>query len=226
MFIFERMTEWPIREREPAWPFDVVAIGASLGGPKAIRELFRELPVAFPPAVLVVQHRRVDAGLDRLLQRCTTMPVHLARDGAALERGRVYVVPAGTRVKVTQAHCLSVVTEASPSFGCPSIDALFQSVARVCGPRAIGVVLTGRLTDGAKGASAIKTAGGRMLVQDPEDAFACEMPNATMATGCVDFVLPLDAIAPTLTSLVMQPGSAELFRVALPSWARCAALSE
>jgi two-component system chemotaxis response regulator CheB len=75
------------------------------------------------------------------------------------------------------------------------------------------------LHDGAVGARALKRRGGRLLVQDPATARAASMPASTLATGCVDFVLPLPRIAPALIALTMAPGGAELFAVPTPSWA-------
>jgi two-component system chemotaxis response regulator CheB len=91
---------------------------------------------------------------------------------------------------------------------------LFASVAVTYGERAIGVVLTGMGCDGAAGVRVIKGHGGRVLVQEPATARAAAMPRAVVATGCVDFVLPLSVIAPALMALVMVPGAADLLRVA------------
>jgi two-component system chemotaxis response regulator CheB len=98
-------------------------------------------------------------------------------------------------------------------------DPLFESAAFGYGERAIAVVLTGRLDDGVAGVRAVKGRGGRVIVQDASTSAAFAMPAAAIATGCVDFVLPLDYIAPALVSLVMVPGAAELFRVRLSPWA-------
>jgi two-component system chemotaxis response regulator CheB len=83
----------------------------------------------------------------------------------------------------------------------------------------IAVVLTGRLQDGSQGVRAVKAKGGRVLVQDPATAVAPDMPMASLATGCCDFALPPDKIADAVTTLVMAPGAAEVFRVPVSPWA-------
>jgi two-component system chemotaxis response regulator CheB len=95
----------------------------------------------------------------------------------------------------------------------PAADPLFASAADVFGARTVGVVLTGTGRDGASGAARIKQQGGRVLAQDASSAQHFAMPSATITTGCVDFVLPLLAIAPALLTLVMAPAAAALFRV-------------
>ena len=83
----------------------------------------------------------------------------------------------------------------------------------------IGVVLTGMLRDGTTGVRAVKRHGGRVLAQDLATARAGSMPSSAIATGCVDFVLPLHRIATALVALTMAPGAAELFTVPIPPWA-------
>jgi two-component system chemotaxis response regulator CheB len=85
------------------------------------------------------------------------------------------------------------------------------------------VILTGRLDDGAVGVQALKCHGGRAIVQDPATAQAPGMPSAALATGCVDLVMPLACLAPTLIALTMAPGAADLFRVPPSPWASPAA---
>jgi two-component system chemotaxis response regulator CheB len=99
-------------------------------------------------------------------------------------------------------------------------DTLLTSLATAAGPRAIAVVLTGMLRDGALGVRAVKRHGGRVLVQDPATARAASMPASAIATGCVDFVLPLERISTALTALAMAPGGADLFTVPIAPWAK------
>ncbi|MDT7577303.1 MAG: two-component system, chemotaxis family, protein-glutamate methylesterase/glutaminase, partial [Pseudonocardiales bacterium] len=99
-------------------------------------------------------------------------------------------------------------------------DVLLTSLAPVFRSAAIAVVLTGMLDDGAQGVRAVKRNGGRVLVQEPATARAAGMPSAALATGCVDFALPLDRIAHALVTFVMAPGGAEVFTVPTPAWVR------
>gem|GEM_PF-6637655 len=80
-------------------------------------------------------------------------------------------------------------------------------------------MLTGKLSDGATGARALKARGGRVLVEEPASAAEPGMPRAALATGCVDFALPADSLAAALVTLVRVPGAASIFQVPLPPWA-------
>jgi two-component system chemotaxis response regulator CheB len=102
------------------------------------------------------------------------------------------------------------------------VDAIMAAAARASGVRSIGVVLTGRLDDGAQGVRAIKRSGGRVLVQAPATAEAPSMPMAALATGCADFVLPVPGISACLIALTMVAGACDLLRVSLPGWASLA----
>lgn len=201
-------------------------MAASVGGLEAVSRVLSALPAHFPAAIVVVQHRvaRWDHLTSDLLARRTQLPVRPAAAGAELPCGAVTVAPAGQQLLIGSDRRL-VLTATSIEQGSTqrcAADRLFASAADVHGSRAIAVVLSGRLADGAAGARAIKTRGGRVLVQDPATAEAADMPLATMATGCVDFVLPPERIGVALSALVMAPGAAELFQVPVPPWARLA----
>jgi two-component system chemotaxis response regulator CheB len=99
-------------------------------------------------------------------------------------------------------------------------DAVLISSAAVV--PTIAVILTGRLADGANGCRAVKRSGGRVLVQEPAEAQASSMPANAIATGCADFVLPLDRLATALLALTTAPGAADLLTVPLPPWASLA----
>ncbi|MFT7841654.1 chemotaxis protein CheB [Saccharothrix sp. BKS2] len=197
--------------------FDLVCLTASLGGVTAYRHLLELLPASFPAAVVVVQHRpvREHDRLPEVLDRRAELPVRLLRDGESPRPGTVHLVPAGCTA-VFGAGCAVSIT-AVP--GHRQADPLFASAAAVFGPRLIVGVLTGRLDDGALGVRHVKGSGGRVLAQDPATAEAAGMPGSALATGCVDFALPLTVLAHALVALVMAPGAAGLLRVALPSWA-------
>ena len=201
--------------------FDVVAVATSLGGLLALRAVLSQLPAEFPAAIIVVQHRQgaPHYELSELLRARTKMAVKEAVEGEPLAPGTVYVAPAGEHVTVDAAGALRLDSSERVNFVRPSADVLFASVAAAFGPRAIGVVLTGALNDGAEGVRAIKAARGRVVVQDEASSVAFGMPRAALATGCVDFVLPLECIASALVTLVMVRGAADLFKVPVASWA-------
>jgi two-component system, chemotaxis family, protein-glutamate methylesterase/glutaminase len=198
----------------------VVTLLASLGGLAAFTAVLRALPATFPARVVVVQHGVRDNHPERLAQvlaPATTLPVRTARDRTRLEPGPgVTVIPSGWSATLDPDRTFAL-TEIEPS---RAGDILLAGLAPVLGPAAIAVVLSGRLSDGARGVRAIKRHGGRVLVQDPATARADGMPSHAIATGCVDFVLPLDRIAQALVTLAMAPGGAALFSVPTPAWAR------
>jgi two-component system chemotaxis response regulator CheB len=199
----------------PAPCFDVVAIAASTGGIRAVMELLGVLPSTFPASILLVQHRSVlkKSYLADLLSRRTVLPVVDAAQGDSLRPGTVFVAPPGAHLLLAPDRTLMLVDGPPIGYVRPAADMLFGSIAAWAGKRAIGVVLSGMQQDGAAGAAAIKRAGGRILVQDPATCLASSMPAHTLATGCVDFVLPPAAIGCAVTALVMMPGAHGLFRV-------------
>jgi two-component system, chemotaxis family, protein-glutamate methylesterase/glutaminase len=182
--------------------FDVVAIGASLGGLSAIETLLEALPKSYPAAVVIVQHRRADAGsgLLELLRSHSALPVSEPEDKQPLEPGHVYLAPPNYHMLVERG-LLSLSIDPPVAFARPSIDVLFESVADAYGARALAVVLTGKNHDGAAGAAAIKRHGGVVLVQDPGSAEAPETPSAALAATRVDAVLRLPALALRLSTL-------------------------
>ena len=199
--------------------FDVVALATSAGGIGACGHVLSHLPADFPAAVIVVMHRsHLSTDLTpSILGRRSALPVVSVRDGEPLRPATVFVASPVGQTTIDDAGRLRVASPGRAGTRCRA-DSLFESVARWAGTRAIGVVLTGRLSDGALGCHAIKHHGGRVLVQDPATAAAPDMPRATLARGSVDFVLPLGMLGTALTALVMAPGGAELFRVAPPAW--------
>jgi two-component system, chemotaxis family, protein-glutamate methylesterase/glutaminase len=188
---------------EASRDLSVVAIGASAGGISAIAAVLAALRPGFPGAVVIVQHLdpHFRSYLATVLARESPLPVREVTGGELLRRGVVYVAPPAFHVVLRDGKL--ILTDTAPvHFSRPSVDVLFASVAAACGPRAIGVILTGAGVDGADGLRAIKSAGGRTIVQEPRSAEHHGMPMAASATGCVDFSLPLGTIGPTLARLV------------------------
>lgn len=181
--------------------FRLVAIGTSLGGTKALQVLLPTLPADFPAALTVVLHRGRDSDqtLIEFLQKNCRLPVEEAQDKTLIAPGHVYVAPADYHLLVEgEGDHFALSTEAAVCYARPSIDVLFESVAEACGKDAVGVILTGAGRDGAQGLAAIKRCGGLTVVQAPETAERSDMPNAALATGMVDEILPFAEIAPFL----------------------------
>jgi two-component system chemotaxis response regulator CheB len=121
------------------------------------------------------------------------------------------LAPPGQDVRVAASGQLDLISMDELNFKKPTADALFASVASSFGARAIAVVLSGYLSDGAEGSRVIKQLGGIVLVQDPATAEAAGMPSAAIATGCVDSVLPLSSMGAALAGLV-RIGRSDLAR--------------
>ena len=203
-------------------PFEVVALVASLGGQPAVARILATLPAGFPAHVLVVQHgrRNPDPNVGaRRFQRLTPLPTRTAQHGMRVGGPGVTIIPTGHLAEINTRRRITLTPADAPDH-LRGGDTLLTSLATAAGPRVIAVVLTGMLHDGTLGVRAVTRHGGRVLVQDPATARAASMPASAIATGCVDFVLPLDRIATALTALTMAPGGADLFTVPIAPWAK------
>jgi two-component system chemotaxis response regulator CheB len=184
-------------------PYQVVAIAASAGGLRALRQILAALPASFPVPLLLALHRGdAPAGtLVDVLRSRTGLAVREARQGERPLGGTVYVAPGGRHLELTPGGRLSVRRAGRINFVCPSADLLFASAARRYGSRALAVVLTGQGRDGAQGAKAVRNAGGYVLVQDRATSEHFGMPCSAIETRKPGLVLPLGEIAYTLEVL-------------------------
>lgn len=186
--------------------FPIVAIAASAGGLQAISRVLSPLPVNFPAAVVVVQHLSPERRslMAEILSSRTALTVKQAEEADQLRPGTVYIAPPNKHLIVNENGSLSLSDSERVHFVRPSADRLFESLAASCRSRAIAVVLTGGNGDGATGVEAIKAMGGRVIAQDEATSQTFSMPRASIHTGVVDWVLPLEGIAPTLVNLTSQ----------------------
>ena len=188
---------------------DVIAVGASMGGQEALVALCRDLPADLPAAVLIVKHTAPESRplLAGILDRAGPLPVYHAADGEPVRPGRVYVAPPDRHLLLV-GGALRLSRGPHENRTRPAVDPLLRSVAVARGPRAVGVVLTGLLNDGASGLRAVKRCGGVAVVQDPADAAYPDMPKAALAAvgaDRVDYRLPLADLGATLGRLVREP---------------------
>lgn len=190
--------------RTPDGPYAIVAIAASAGGVTALSRVLGALPAGFPVPVLIVQHLdpRHRTVLAEVLGRRAKLPVRLANEGDRVEPGDVFIAPPDRHLLVSGGGRLTLSGSEAVNFVRPSADLLLQSVAASYGPRAIACVLTGTGSDGAVGASAVKSRGGTVIAEDPELAEFTGMPAAVVAAGAAEYVLPLDEIASVICGLV------------------------
>ncbi len=181
---------------------EIVAIGASTGGPKALQEILTQLPADFRLPVLIVQHIAGDfvtPMIDWLRSQCA-MPLMIAAAGQPLDRPCVYFAPQGRHLQV-RGHTLALTDEPPVRGHRPSVTLLFESVALYYGGSAIGVLLTGMGDDGASGLRDMKQAGGRTIAQDEASSVVFGMPGVAIGMGIVDHILPPLEIGPMLISL-------------------------
>ena len=178
-------------------PAEVVAVGASTGGPAALATILRALPATTPVPVLVVQHITpgFDAALAAWLDETMPLPVRLAADGQPVRPGEVVIAPAGSHLGLSGAGRIELHQGPPVDGHRPSATHLFASVARVFGPRALGVILTGMGSDGAAGLLELRRAGGTALAQDEASCVVAGMPGAAVAAGAVDQVVPIGELA-------------------------------
>ncbi len=193
---------------------DVVAIGGSAGALEVLRQVVADLPADLPAAVLVVTHIGNGSSiLPTLLNQAGRLPAKFATDGERIEQGRIYIAPADRHLLVEDGMMI-IRRGPRENSARPAIDPLFRSVAAAYGSRAIGVVLSGALTDGAAGLVALKRCGGIAVVQDPAEADHPSMPQAALAAVEADHVATADKLGPLISRLVLEaPGAA----VAVPA---------
>lgn len=177
---------------------------------QALAEVVGGLTRDFPLPVLIVQHLSPTrkSRIAEVIGRLTALPVLDAIQGEALLPGRIYFAPPDEHLQVKAGHVL--LSHAEPvHYLRPNVDTLFRSVAAEFGRRAIAVILSGSLNDGAEGIRLIKEAGGTTIAELPDDAEFRSMPEAAIATGLVDFVVPIVDVAPLLNRLCAEAATAQ-----------------
>jgi two-component system chemotaxis response regulator CheB len=193
-----------IDSSRPAQKYDLVAIGASTGGPAAIVEILRSLPAAFQLPILFVLHINEPFGtaFADWLDGQTGRRVAYPKDGAPLSSaiGRVAMAPGGQHL-IVRDGCLDLTTDPERHSCRPSVDVLFESVARECGASAVACLLTGMGKDGALGLLKIRSAGGMTIAQDEATSVVYGMPREAAMLGAATDVLRLGDIGPRLAAL-------------------------
>jgi two-component system, chemotaxis family, protein-glutamate methylesterase/glutaminase len=184
----------------------LIVMGGSLGGLRALSTIFQALIPAFPLPIAVAQHRHPDSSpmLSEVLQRSTRLTIRDAEDKDEITPGCIYLAPANYHLLVEQHHFV-LSTDEPVSFARPSVDVLFESAADAYGKGTIAVILTGANQDGAAGAVRVKQRGGQVIVQNPTEAESPFMPQAVLDRIQPDAVLPMREIANRLNQIcVMQ----------------------
>ncbi|GAC1549239.1 MAG: hypothetical protein NVS2B7_25280 [Herpetosiphon sp.] len=179
----------------------LVVIGSSAGGIEALSKLVATLNPEFPAAIVIAQHLDPTrhSHLGEILARVSPLRVVTVQNHSPLERGTVYVIPANNHVEITD-HDMTVLTD-GPGRPKPSVDMLLTSAASIFKEQLVAVILTGTGQDGARGALAVKRAGGTVIVQNPSTAAFPGMPRA-IAPESVDNIVDLPQIGPLLYALL------------------------
>ena len=189
-------------------PDKIIALGASTGGTEAIYNILKQLPKDVP-GIVIVQH--IPPNFSRMfaerLNTTTNLEVKEAKTGDYLEKGKVLIAPGDQHMvikKIGERYKVECFYGEKVNGHCPSVDVLFESVAKEAGKNAIGVILTGMGYDGAKGLLAMRRNGARTLGQDEKSSVVYGMPKVAYNIGGVEKQVTLDGIAHKMYSLACE----------------------
>ena len=190
---------------------DIIVVGGSAGSIDGMQRVVRAFPADLNAAVFVVLHLAPDfpSMLPQILSRAGPLPAHNPQDGEKIQRGKIYVAPPDRHLTIEDSR-VRLTRGPRENRHRPAIDPLFRTASRVFDARVIGIILSGNMDDGSAGLWAIRVRGGIGIVQDPEEALACQMPQSALDYGGADYVLPLDKIGPQVADLVDHCGRPEM----------------
>ncbi|MGJ0535053.1 MAG: chemotaxis-specific protein-glutamate methyltransferase CheB [Methylocystis sp.] len=183
--------------------FRLVAIGSSTGGPLVLQRILSHLPRNFPLPIIIVQHiaQGFAEGFVQWLAESSGFAVSLAADGIVMMPSHAYVVPSGVQASVDAYARITLKKDAAENGHCPSVSALFRSVANAYGAYAVGILLTGMGKDGAAELGLMRGRGALTIAQDKESSVVHGMPGEAIALGAATHVLEPDRIVSVLTGL-------------------------
>ena len=227
-----KLTLVPVADTAPAsrpvvWPgtgFPVVCLGGSAGSLVALEQFLRAVPPASGVAYVVVTHQlpTPDSELPQVLQHFTPLPVQHVVEGLRVRPNQVYVIPPGKDIALLNG-ALHLFEPSQPQGHRLPIDYFLHSLAKDARDRAICIILSGMGADGSLGLRTVMENFGLVMVQQPTEAEYDSMPQAAIATGLVDFVLPAAALPARLLAHVRQPPPPRLPRRAAAAGASAAA---
>jgi two-component system chemotaxis response regulator CheB len=193
----------PTAQPETRPKTQVIAIGASTGGPAALNQILSALPANFPTTILVVQHISFGfvEGLAGWLDAACKLQVKVAEHRERIQPGVVYIAPDDQHMVIDVYGRIRLHQSDLVNGHRPSVTVLFESVAKAYGPAAMGVILTGMGSDGAVGMKALRDAGTITIAQDQESCVVFGMPKEAIALGAVQHIAPLEKMAQTMMAL-------------------------
>ena len=174
---------------------NIVVIGASVGGPRTITSILKELPKNFPSPILLVQHlsaQFMSAFSDNLNLECN-LKIKVASNGEFIQPGVVYIAPGENHMEISvkdNKPCIKIYKGTPVNYCMPSIDILFYSAAKIYRNRAMGIILTGMGSDGVEGLGAIQKLGGKTISESEETSILYAMPKLAAEKGFVGLILP------------------------------------
>ena len=183
---------------------NLIVIGASAGGHRALTEIVKNFPAGMPAAIVILLHMPMDSsrGIKWVLERFSRLPIIEVENQEPLQQGFIFVPPPGRSATFGQGQI--TVERHTRDMPARTINTLFTSAAQSYGDHVIGLILTGLLRDGTDGLRAVHEAGGLTMVQDPHEAEYPDMPTNAMETLPVTFCLKLADIGPALELLVRR----------------------
>lgn len=203
---FRREAASAVRKADPPADFPIAGVGASAGGLEALERFLKALPANTGTAFVLVQHLDPmhESRLTEILSHSTPMTVAEATEGMQVEPNRVYVIPPNKSMSIRD-RVLHLEPRRNSQTQHMPIDFFFRSLADDRKHKAIGIILSGTASDGATGMRAIKAEGGITFAQDPGSARYSGMPQSSIASGAVDFVLSPAEIAEHLSRIGNHP---------------------
>lgn len=193
--------------------FELLALGASTGGPAALMQVLSGLPRGYPVPIVVTQHMPLTftALLARRLDQSTGFQVAEGQHGELVYPGQVRIAPGGFHMKVTRSYeglPLLALDEGPPLHSCrPAVDAMLLSAAPEFGSKMLAVVLTGMGVDGREGCREVRQHCGVVLAQDEESSVVWGMPGSVVDAGLAHCVLPLEHVASKIARLLVSPAA-------------------
>ena len=196
------------KTKKKAFDHRIIAVGASAGGLEALKEFFNYVPHDCQHSFVIIQHLSPDykSLMAELLAKNTVLPIHEVKNNMVIEKGNVYLIPPKKNMTVMDGKLHLVNKPKGQDLNLP-IDIFFRSLAQEYKEKAICVVLSGTGSDGTSGAREIKEFGGMVMVQDPEQAKFDGMPRSAIATGLVDYTLPVETMAVELLNYIEHPST-------------------
>lgn len=189
---------------EPSPPKEIVIIGSSTGGPRALYQVIPALPAGIRAAILIVQH--MPPGFTRSLadrlDQLSEITIKEAEAGDVLRQGEALLAPGGYHMIVKKSGVVDLNRNPPVCGVRPSVDVTMESAAVFFGASCVGVVLTGMGSDGTKGTSFIKSAGGKVIVEDKSTCSIYGMPKSVAEAGNADYIVPLPRIASVLVRTI------------------------